>query len=71
MITKAAAGYLAVSPGSAQCANCVMFKSGSCDIVAGLIEPYAVCAYWEANPGSTMSVGEYLENGQRDVTPGL
>jgi hypothetical protein len=29
-----------------QCATCNMFQSGSCELVEGIIEPYAVCDYW-------------------------
>lgn len=44
--TKEQAGYF-LSNTVAQCGNCIMFKSGSCDLVAGPIETYAVCNYWE------------------------
>lgn len=37
-----------------------MFHSGSCDLVLGLIESYAVCDYWEQDPGDLTSVGQYL-----------
>lgn len=53
------AGYQ-ISGGPEQCANCIMFRTGSCDLVAGMIEPYAVCAYWEQNTGDMPSVGQYL-----------
>ena len=46
-IPKEAAGYTSPSPVSSQCGNCVMFRSGSCDLVAGIIEQGAVCRYWE------------------------
>lgn len=59
MMDKARAGYQ-ISGGPEQCANCVMFKSGSCDLVMGLIEPYAMCIHWEPNPGDVTSVGQYL-----------
>lgn len=59
MIDKASAGYK-LSIGPNQCGNCIMFHSGSCDLVLGLIESYAVCDYWEQDPGDLTSVGQYL-----------
>lgn len=62
MISKQDAGYT-IAPGAEQCENCIMFKSGSCDLVMGIIEPYAVCLYWEANPGDVKSVAQHLAEG--------
>lgn len=45
--TKQQAGYVSPSPATAQCGNCIMFKSGSCDRVIGIVETGAVCNYWE------------------------
>lgn len=45
MIDKKSARYQ-LSVDARQCATCDMFKSGSCDKVMGIIEPYAVCEYW-------------------------
>lgn len=63
MIDKISAGYQ-IALGPEQCANCVMFKTGSCDLVIGMIEPYAVCEYWEMNPGDTSSVAQHLAEGK-------
>jgi hypothetical protein len=63
MITKDEAGYISISPGVAQCANCVMFQAGSCELVQGMIEPYAVCSYWEENTvDNAPSVGQVVSN---------
>ncbi len=60
MITKITAGYTSVSPNERQCANCVMFKWGSCDLVDGMIEPYAVCNNWEMDSGYANAVGQVV-----------
>ena len=60
MITKVQAGYMPVSTGDEQCANCVMFKSGSCDLVDGMIEPYAVCLNWELDQAYMNAVGQVV-----------
>jgi hypothetical protein len=71
MIDKIQAGYH-ISRSDIQCENCVMFKSGSCDLVMGLIEPYAVCVHWLRNPGDVNSVAQHLaRNGVDDVQAGL
>lgn len=70
MITKEQAQYQ-IALGPEQCANCVMFHSGICDLVLGLIEPYTVCRYWEA-PDDPMSVAQHVaRNGVEHVETGL
>lgn len=71
MITKQEAKYTPVSPGAEQCANCAMSRMGNCTLVLGMIEPYAVCKYWEANPGDVNSVALHLAERGQNVTPGL
>lgn len=71
VITKEQAGYR-YGMASPQCANCVMYRSGSCDLVMGLIEAYALCDYWEPSTGDVTSVAEHLaRNGVDHVAPGL
>jgi hypothetical protein len=61
MITKDEAGYISIAPGAAQCANCIMFAWGICDLVQGMIEPYAVCNYWEEDTvDNAPSVGQVV-----------
>lgn len=69
MISKMEAGYQ-LSIGSEQCENCVMFRSGSCDLVIGMIEPYAICRYWEVNPGDVKSVTQHLSERGQNVSSG-
>lgn len=45
MVTKKEAEYQ-LSVDSAQCEGCEMYSPGACDLVIGMIEPYAVCKYW-------------------------
>lgn len=71
MVDKMSAGYQ-ISPGSEQCENCIMFHWGSCDLVFGIIEPYAICEYYEPNPGDVTSVAQHLaEKGEGNVPFGL
>lgn len=71
MIDKTRAGYQ-ISGGPEQCANCVMFRAGFCDLVFGLIEPYAVCNYWEQATVDTVSVAQHIaRNGVDHVEIGL
>ncbi len=60
MIDKLTAGYISVSPNELQCENCVMFKWGSCDLVSGMIEPYAVCNNWQSASFDAPSVGQVV-----------
>lgn len=70
MINKEQAQYQ-IAMGPEQCGNCVMFRSGSCDLVIGMIEPYAVCEYWEMNPGDVTSVAQHLAERGQNVSNGL
>jgi hypothetical protein len=46
VVTKEQAEYQ-LSLQDAQCECCEMYKTGECDLVIGMIEPYAVCKYFE------------------------
>lgn len=46
-ITKQQAGYQLTVGQPQQCATCSMSRGGNCVLVAGIIEPYAVCKFWE------------------------
>lgn len=46
MISKQEAEYQ-LSVQDAQCEGCSMYTNGSCDLVLGMIEPYAVCKFFE------------------------
>lgn len=71
MITKEQAGYR-YGMATPQCANCVMYSAGSCDLVMGIIEAYALCDYWEPDLGDTISVAQHVAmNGVDHVADGL
>jgi len=48
-VTKEEAGYEvpAANPNT-PCGGCAHWTTGTCEIVAGLIETYAWCQYWQA-----------------------
>lgn len=48
---KEQAGYeVPAADPNTTCGICVHFTSGTCGIVAGLIEPYAWCRFYEGLP---------------------